>query len=126
MIEEIVALILALSGAVVPGTLPPPERHDPKPEPSRETSRVVEWSGPSASAWADLRECEAGHLGYRANTGNGYFGAYQFDLQTWQGVGGSGYPHEASPAEQDRRALRLYEMRGAQPWPVCGQYLEEE
>jgi hypothetical protein len=79
-------------------------------------------SGPTAEQWADLRQCEAGG-DYTINTGNGYYGAYQFDLGTWHGVGGVGYPHEASPAEQDLRAQLLYDDRGAQPWPVCGQYL---
>lgn len=54
---------------------------------------------------------------YAINTGNGYYGAYQFDLGTWRGVGGSGLPSEASPAEQDMRAQMLYERRGCSPWP---------
>lgn len=80
-------------------------------------------AGPSPEAWAALRRCESGG-NYQINTGNGYFGAYQFDLTTWRGVGGRGYPHEATPAEQDRRALILWRLRGADPWPICGQYLE--
>lgn len=69
--------------------------------------------------WAALAQCESG--GNPAiNTGNGYYGMYQFDLQTWRGVGGYGYPHQASAAEQTKRAQILYNMRGAQPWPVCG------
>lgn len=54
---------------------------------------------------------------YATNTGNGYYGAYQFDLQTWQSVGGKGLPSDASPAEQDMRAKLLYAQRGCQPWP---------
>jgi transglycosylase-like protein len=69
---------------------------------------------------AGIRACESGGS-YSTNTGNGYYGAYQFDLQTWQSVGGSGLPSDASPAEQDYRAARLYAERGASPWPVCGQ-----
>lgn len=53
---------------------------------------------------------------YTVNTGSGYYGAYQFDLSTWRSVGGRGYPHQASPREQDHRALYLYRMRGWQPW----------
>lgn len=53
---------------------------------------------------------------YSIDTGNGYYGAYQFNLATWQSVGGAGYPHEASPQEQDARALALYHQRGWQPW----------
>ena len=70
---------------------------------------------PSASDWAALRECESTD-NYAIDTGNGYYGAYQFDLSTWQSVGGSGSPADASPAEQDYRALYLYRMRGWSPW----------
>jgi hypothetical protein len=54
---------------------------------------------------------------YATNTGNGYYGAYQFDLGTWKSVGGSGLPSQASPAEQDMRAQALYAQRGCSPWP---------
>jgi resuscitation-promoting factor RpfA len=70
---------------------------------------------PSASVWQRLRTCESSD-NYRTNTGNGYYGAYQFDLPTWRSVGGTGLPSDASPAEQDYRALYLYRMRGWQPW----------
>ena len=70
---------------------------------------------PSASAWSALRQCESSN-NYAINTGNGYYGAYQFDLSTWQSVGGTGSPADASPAEQDYRALYLYRMRGWSPW----------
>ncbi|WP_375478469.1 peptidoglycan-binding protein [uncultured Jatrophihabitans sp.] len=70
---------------------------------------------PSASAWRRLRVCESSD-NYRTNTGNGHYGAYQFDLATWRSVGGGGYPNKASKAEQDARALILYRERGWQPW----------
>lgn len=54
---------------------------------------------------------------YATNTGNGYYGAYQFNLGTWRGVGGTGLPSDASPAEQDMRAQMLYNQRGCSPWP---------
>ena len=72
---------------------------------------------PSSGAWLALRQCESGNR-YNINTGNGYYGAYQFDLSTWRSVGGTGYPHQASAAEQDYRALYLYRMRGWAPW-IC-------
>jgi LysM repeat protein len=65
---------------------------------------------------ARIRQKESGG-NYATNTGNGYYGAYQFDLQTWRGVGGSGLPSQASPAEQDMRAQMLYDRRGCNPWP---------
>jgi hypothetical protein len=70
---------------------------------------------PSPQVWSTLRACESsGRYGVVAT--NGHYGAYQFDLPTWQSVGGVGLPSDATPAEQDYRALYLYRMRGWQPW----------
>ena len=74
---------------------------------------------PSANDWNRLRMCESSD-NYKINTGNGHYGAYQFDLSTWRSVGGRGFPNQASPAEQDARALLLYRMRGWQPWQCAG------
>jgi hypothetical protein len=68
---------------------------------------------------AAIRQCESGGR-YSTNTGNGFYGAYQFTQSTWNSVGGSGNPAAASPAEQDRRAAMLYAREGPGPWPVCG------
>ncbi|RZS43738.1 putative peptidoglycan binding protein [Herbihabitans rhizosphaerae] len=70
---------------------------------------------PPRHDWSKLRACEASGR-YNTNTGNGYYGAYQFDLSTWRSVKGAGLPHQASSSEQDYRALYLYRMRGWQPW----------
>ncbi len=70
------------------------------------------------SAWAALRKCESGG-NYRANTGNGYYGAYQFATGTWRRLGYSGLPHEASPATQDEAARRLQAKSGWGQWPAC-------
>ena len=67
-----------------------------------------------------IAACESGG-NPSTDTGNGFYGKYQFDLQTWAAVGGSGNPAQASEAEQDRRAAILYEQSGPSPWPVCGQ-----
>lgn len=77
---------------------------------------------PPSRDWARLRMCESSNrYGIVASHG-GYYGAYQFDLPTWRSVGGQGYPHRASPREQDYRALYLYRMRGWQPW-TCARML---
>jgi len=76
---------------------------------------------PGEEAWNQLRVCESGN-DYTANSGNGYYGAYQFDLQTWRGVGGRGYPNQAAPVEQDRLARALYRERGWSPW-TCARIL---
>ncbi len=72
----------------------------------------------ASTAWQRLRMCESGN-NYSADTGNGYFGAYQFSLSTWQALGFAGLPSQASPATQDAAAQRLYDVAGWQPWPVC-------
>lgn len=77
---------------------------------------------PGEGAWERLRFCESGGV-YTTNTGNGFYGAYQFDLQTWQSMGGRGLPSAAPYWEQDIRAKALFWARGAQPWPVCGRFL---
>lgn len=80
--------------------------------------------GTTVEQWAKLRNCESGAHGlYRANTGNGYYGAYQFNLTAWRGQGGKGLPSDAPSWEQDARAYSLYLQRGSKPWPVCGRYL---
>jgi hypothetical protein len=77
---------------------------------------------PGLGDWARLRHCESGGR-YGIVSANGrYYGAYQFDLGTWRSVGGAGLPHQASPVEQDFRALYLYRMRGWQPW-TCARTL---
>ncbi len=70
-----------------------------------------------AGGWAaGVRQRESGG-NYATNTGNGYYGAYQFSVGTWASVGGTGLPSNASPAEQDARAQMLYNQRGCSPWP---------
>ena len=78
---------------------------------------------PGEAAWEQLRFCESGGV-YTVDTGNGFYGAYQFDLQTWASMGGSGQPSDAPFWEQDLRAKGLFWARGSQPWPVCGRFLD--
>jgi LysM repeat protein len=73
-------------------------------------------TGGESALLARVRMRESGG-NYSDNTGNGYYGAYQFSLGTWESVGGTGLPSDASPAEQDMRAQILYSERGCSPWP---------
>jgi Transglycosylase-like domain len=66
-----------------------------------------------------IAQCESGG-DPTTDTGNGFHGKYQFTQQTWESVGGSGNPANASEAEQDKRAAILYAREGPAPWPVCG------
>jgi hypothetical protein len=77
-------------------------------------------NAPTASPVLEaIAACESGG-DPTTDTGNGLYGKYQFTLATWQAVGGTGNPAQASEAEQDRRAAALYEQAGPSQWPVCG------
>jgi hypothetical protein len=67
-----------------------------------------------------IAACESGG-NPQTDTGNGFYGKYQFTVATWQAVGGAGNPAQASEAEQDRRAATLLAQAGPGQWPVCGQ-----
>jgi len=78
----------------------------------------------AAKVWAAgakpraVRACESGG-NYGTNTGNGYYGAYQFAAGTWRGVGGgmySSYAHQAPKFAQDHMAYRLWKRSGWGPW----------
>lgn len=78
-------------------------------------------AGSSSGAGLDgIKACESGGDYGAVSSSGKYRGAYQFDQQTWESVGGSGDPAAASPAEQDQRAATLQQQRGSSPWPTCG------
>lgn len=75
--------------------------------------------------WAALAQCESsGHV--HDNTGNGYYGLFQMDLDFWATYGGHRYasrPDLATRGQQLVVALNGYRARGSQPWPQCGYLL---
>lgn len=72
--------------------------------------------------WYKLRLCESGN-DYAKNTGNGYYGAYQYSLSTWNNYGGFARPDLAPAAVQDAKAQADYARRGWSPWPACSKRL---
>ena len=70
------------------------------------------------SVWDQLAACESGG-NWAINTGNGYYGGLQFTLSSWQGVGGTGYPNQASREEQIMRGQMLQARSGWGAWPAC-------
>ncbi len=114
---------LAERALPTPTPEPPPTQNEedddddaPAPEPAPE-----EPVG-DAGVWDDLAECESGG-NWSINTGNGYYGGLQFSLSSWRAVGGSGYPHENSKAEQINRGERLQDAQGWGAWPTCARKL---
>jgi len=73
-------------------------------------------------AFAKLRFCEAGG-DYTKNTGNGYYGAYQYDIRTWGNYGGYASANLAPPEVQDAKARVTQAARGWSPWPSCARRL---
>ncbi len=60
--------------------------------------------------------CESGG-NYRAlNASSGAGGAYQIIPSTWRAYGGTGLPHQAPKAEQDRIAAAIWADVGASAW----------
>jgi LysM repeat protein len=68
--------------------------------------------------WDALSQCEAGG-NWATNTGNGYYGGLQFTQSSWNAVGGSGLPSDASREEQIARAQMLAARSGMGSWPAC-------
>jgi len=106
---------------------PPPPPHPAAPgPPAAVTPATAAAPAPARSAtgdvWAGLRQCESGG-DYAENTGNGYYGAYQFSLATWHGLGLPGLPSQASPAVQDQAAQQLQARSGWGQWPSCSRRL---
>lgn len=106
-----------------PVPAPAPAVVVPAPAPPPAPVVVTASSGsPAQGVWAELRQCESSG-NYAVDTGNGYYGAYQFSLQTWQGLGYSGLPSNAPASTQDQAAQRLESERGWGQWPACSRKL---
>lgn len=118
--------------AAIPRDVPPP------PAPTTTTTTIAPVLAPPVaevspdpapvavqggdSIWDRLAQCESGG-NWSINTGNGHYGGLQFTLQSWRGVGGTGYPHEHTRAEQILRAERLLALQGWGAWPGCSRRL---
>jgi len=112
---------------------PPPPPSRPAPAPAQKPIAVLSvahhaaapaapvvpaTSAASGGVWAALRHCESGG-NYAEDTGNGYYGAYQFSPATWHGLGYPGLPSSAAPAVQDLAAQQLQARSGWGQWPAC-------
>jgi len=92
----------------------------PAPQPSVDSSSAAAWA--ASPGVACIRQHESGD-GYSANTGNGYYGAYQDQLSTWQAAGGTGLPSDAPPAVQDQINYQIWLSGGWGQWgtaSICG------
>ncbi|MDT0166519.1 transglycosylase family protein [Actinotalea sp. AC32] len=106
------------------------ERPKPVPAPAPRASSSGSSSSPAPVAstvggdvWAALAQCESGGNPTIVSSNGLYHGLYQFSVGTWQSVGGSGLPSQASPDEQTMRAQMLQARSGWGQWPACSRKL---
>ncbi len=110
----------ALPASVNPAPLDAASRNYNTQRPAAVTyqpKRVV--TNPNASqgdVFARIRARESGG-NYATNTGNGYYGAYQYDNGTWGNYHGYARADLAPPSVQDEKAAETYSRRGCSPWP---------
>lgn len=93
----------------------------PKPAATASNTGAAAPAMMNEAMWDAIALCESGG-NWSINTGNGYYGGLQFDIQTWIGAGGGAYAPNASlatKAQQIDIANRVYAERGLQPWG-CG------
>jgi hypothetical protein len=103
-------------------TAPPAPTTTAPPPPQPAVAPIASGSGyndpNNPAAWDRLAQCESGG-NWAANTGNGYYGGLQFSLGSWQGVGGTGRPDQASRETQIAMGQRLWNQGGWRHWPAC-------
>jgi LysM repeat protein len=96
----------------------PVNKQVPVPTAAESTKAAANYAPSDGSVWDRLAACESGG-NWAINTGNGFYGGLQFTLSSWQSVGGSGYPNEASREEQISRGQMLQSRSGWGNWPAC-------
>jgi len=85
------------------------------------TEDIKAMLGGPGSPWYKIVQCESEFDPRAVNRQNHkYFGLFQFGIPTWEGVGGTGNPADASPQEQFMRAKMLQERYGWSQWECAG------
>ncbi len=98
-----------------------PELRRKRAEQRRRDSEAARQASAAPPHLEAIAACESGGDPAAIGGGGLYRGKYQFSVETWAAVGGSGDPAAAPEAEQDKRAAMLYEQSGPGQWPVCSQ-----
>jgi Transglycosylase-like domain len=97
-------------------------RSFPRSGPSEAEAFVAELRPERVEIWDGIAQCETDGQ-WDASTGNGYYGGLQLTLQSWEWMGGTGFPHEAAREEQIMRAEMLSAEQGWAAWPECAEEL---
>jgi hypothetical protein len=95
----------------------------PKPKPAPQpVTREPQTGEPTAEQWNALAYCESSNRHDYPPVKGGFSGLLMFHHATWLGYGGDEYAPEAWQATREQQidvALRLWRVRGWQPWPGC-------
>lgn len=112
------------------GSQAPPAQGNPTPSGvgsiAQGAAGTSSWGGvpapPTPAAFAALAQCESSG-NFADNTGNGYYGGYQFAESTWLSLGMTGYPYQFPASVQTAAARKLQAEDGWAPWPACSAML---
>ena len=115
-VEPVVPLT-APTVAAPPVTVPAPAIPAPTPATAVDSSSASAWA--ASPGVACIREHESGD-NYSTDTGNGYYGAYQDSLSTWDSHGGTGLPSDAPPTVQDQINYEIWLSGGWGQWGTSG------
>jgi resuscitation-promoting factor RpfB len=73
--------------------------------------------------WKELARCESSLNPEALNPSGKYRGLFQFDLRSWEYVGGTGNPEDTPVHEQYKRAKMLQDKQGWEAWPQCARQI---
>ena len=116
--EQLTTRPMPADAVVEPAVAAPAAAQSATPVSARSAPRAAAPAVAGGSVWDQLAGCEAGG-NWSINTGNGYYGGLQFTISSWQAVGGSGLPSDASREEQIQRGEMLLAKQGWGAWPAC-------
>lgn len=85
--------------------------------------RPVQPSVIGDDVWSALARCESGGRPTAVSRSGKYFGAFQFSLATWRGIGMTGNPIDYPYEVQLGAAKRLQARSGWGQWPTCSRKL---
>ncbi|WP_175559102.1 resuscitation-promoting factor [Sanguibacter gelidistatuariae] len=130
LVSDTVALA-PVTKVVAQGTKERPKVVTPKAAAPAATATTTEGAAAAAPApvvatgdvWGKLAQCESGGNASIISSNGLYHGLYQFTVGTWQSLGGTGLPSQASAAEQTRLAQALQARSGWGQWPACSSKL---